>query len=149
VISSLFQAFTYRYSAMPSASVYQQRRNQIFSAPSNSVQFLKTSSLIPRLVLLITMIQLSPRILDALTQSSIFPMLRFPACPQTTPATSFFLPAMPVVFSHLFPSSTPPKPCSTSFLVIHQRWLELKMVLRSHRPHSHRVSHNPSWLCTQ
>jgi hypothetical protein len=138
---------TYR-SATPSALVFPQRRSQIFSAPSSSVQSLRMLSSTQRHVLLTTMIQPLPRTLVALTPSSTLTMPRSPAYQQTTPATSSFSRAMLVESSHLSQNLTPPRPCSTSFPVTLQRWLVQKMVSRSHKQLSRLASPNPSWLFT-
>ena len=106
-------------------------------------------SSIPRHVLSTTTIRLSLRTLVAPTLSNISKTPRFLACQPTTQAISFSSPVMLVVFSHPFQSSTRPKLCSTSFLVILQRWLVPKMELPSLKPPSHPASLSRSWPYTQ
>lgn len=140
--------FTNFFSATQNVLVSQQRRSQIFSVPSSSVQYLRTLSSAPRPVSSITMTRLLLRTLVVLTLLSISRTPRSHVCQKTTPATSSSLLATPEVFSHLSRNSTPPKLCSISSPVIPRRWLVRKTVSLSHKLPSLLASLNLSWPCT-
>ena len=136
-------------SVMRNVLVFPLRRSPTFSAPSSLAPFLRTlfSALTPVLsTMTMRLLQKTPGVP---IPSSTFRTPRFPVCQQTTPATSSSSLVMPAVSCHPFPNSTPPKLCSTSFLVTPQRWLVPKMVSQSHKLLSHLASLNLSWLCTQ
>jgi hypothetical protein len=136
-------------SVMRNVLVFLLRRSPTFSVPSSLAQFLRTlfSALTPVLsTMTMLLLQKTPGVP---IPSSTFITPRFPACQQTTPATSSSSLVMLAVSCHPFPSSTPPKLCSTSFLVTLPRWLELRMVSRNHKQPFRLALPSLSWLYTQ